>query len=39
MGEDHLWAPLIPNDGNDFQIEFDVIDPVLWRRTGAVILR
>lgn len=29
-----LVTPLIPNDGNDFQIEFDFIDHVLWLRTS-----
>jgi hypothetical protein len=29
-----LITPLIPNDGNDFQIEFDFIDHALWLRTS-----
>ena len=29
-----LVTPLIPNDGNDFQIEFDFIDHLLWLRTA-----
>jgi hypothetical protein len=30
-----LVAPLIANGGNDFQIEFDFIDHVLWIRTST----
>ena len=29
-----LITPLIPNDGKDFQIEFDFIDHLLWLRTA-----
>jgi hypothetical protein len=30
-----LVTPLIANGGNDFQVEFDFIDHVLWLRTGS----
>jgi len=30
-----LVTPLVANDGNDFQIEFDFIDHVLWLRTSG----